>query len=151
MGSFSTQTDVNSQSAKEILNTEYIRAFDVVAKGTVNVGTSQYPNTGSIYPLKNLYRDYVLVMYNKSGVVLQSVTMLGINTNNIIPNQLVTDQIFEITGYGVSGGDVGNNTGTSLDLTRENINPFIIGSVKFQFNLATAPTSGTINWALIGY
>jgi hypothetical protein len=130
---------------------DIIQEFVTIASGTVNVGTNMYPTTIDITPLKKIYRDYALVIFNKSGVVLQSVTMLGINSNGVLPNQLTTDTIFEITGYGVSGGDVGNNTGTSLDLTRENINPFVIGSVKFQFNLAAAPTSGTINWALIGY
>lgn len=144
MGSFSTQTDVNSQSAKEILNTEYIRTFDVVATGTITT-TAQYPLTSQISKLTNSYRNYVLVYNNKSGQTVNSVNIYGVTKSNNFPiPNLVSGSIIVLKQITI-------NNGGAVDLTSEEPNPFIMGDMKAQFNLSGVPTSGTIDWALIGY
>jgi hypothetical protein len=149
MGSFSTQTDVNSLSAKEILNTEYIREFATVASGTVNVGTNQYPTTADINPPSKMYRNYVLIVNNKSGVTINQSTPQGkvVTANTPLPNTSIGTYISLKT---ISQG-VSTNNGVAVDMTSEEPSPFIMGVTRILFTLSAAPTSGTIDWALIGY
>jgi hypothetical protein len=129
---------------------DVIQEFKTVATGTVDVGTNQYPNTGAITKPTKLYKNYVLLINNKSGQTIATFTAYTVT--DLIPN--VTNK--DVYGLVSSGGNqspasVGTNTAGSFEITSENINPFVGGKAKFQFNLAAAPTSGTIDWALIGY
>jgi hypothetical protein len=128
-----------------------INDFVTVASGTVSVGTNQYPQTTVIPRPTKLYRNYILLINNKSGQTMNNAHVFGRNlaNNNPLPNTNNTNtNIFLKASIGNS---TPNNSQGALDLTSEEPNPFTAGTCLFQFNLAAAPTSGTIDWALIGY
>jgi hypothetical protein len=129
---------------------EYIPQFVTVASGTITVGTNQYPSSGIVNKPSKVYKNYILAYGNKSGQTINSVTTFGFNQtpNTPLPN---TDTLTSINLKSNGGMSVSNNTRGALDLTQEEPNPFVIGNASFTFNLAGAPTSGTIDWALIGY
>jgi hypothetical protein len=125
--------------------------FVAISSGTVNVGTNQYSQTATIPKPTKLYRNYLLVVTNKSGQTLATVETWGITkeANKPLPN-LPTGASIRLKSTAISPSTP-NNTSGAIDMTSEEPNPFTIGDAKFQFNLAAAPTSGTIDWALIGY
>jgi hypothetical protein len=128
-----------------------IKEFNTVASGTTTVGTNQYPVTAVINKPVKLFRNYLFVFNNKSGQTISSIHLEGRTTvaNVPIPNTPLGTNIYLKANVVVSNG--GNNNLGCCDLTSEEPNPFAIGNAIILFNLAAAPTSGTIDWALIGY
>jgi hypothetical protein len=130
---------------------EIVQEFKVISSSTITVGTNQYPQTANVNRPTKIYKNYALVFNNKSGQTISSVEMQGItNTDNTPLPNLLNGQPIRLRLASPSPTGSTGTTGT-IDCTSEETNPFLIGSVRFQFNLAAAPTSGTIDWALIGY
>jgi hypothetical protein len=132
---------------------DVIQEFNTVASGTINVAIgNQYPNTNSIARPTKLYRNYVLIISNKTGQTLNTVTAFGLtpSSNIPMPNTASGTAIYLKNNISVSIGT--NNSYSAIDLTSEEPNPFLVGMARFAFNLAASPTAaGTIDYALIGY
>jgi hypothetical protein len=130
---------------------DVIKSFTTIASGTVTVGTNQYPATTTINKPPKVFRNYLFVFNNKSGQTISSVHLDGktITDNIPIPNTPADSTIYLKANITPSQG--GNNSLGCADLTSEEPNPFVVGNSAIQFNLSAAPTSGTIDWALIGY
>jgi hypothetical protein len=133
---------------------DLVESFDVIANGTVTVtnGGTQYPSGTDIPRPQKGYRNFVLIVSNKSGQTIPNVWAQSKTTvlNSPVPNTAIGTYFNLKLVTPVST----LSTGTSgvLDLTSEEPNIFILPSMKFLFNLTTAPTAaGTIDWALIGY
>jgi hypothetical protein len=128
-----------------------ISDFTIVANGTITVGTNQFPSTTWITKPTKIYRNYVLLCSNKTGQTISNVHMMARNllNNSPLPNTDTIMSLYLKVNLTVSNGVTG--TRGAVDLTSEEPNPFVMGQALFQFNLAAAPTSGTIDWALIGY
>jgi hypothetical protein len=130
---------------------DVIKSFTTIASGTITVGTNQYPVTADITAPSKLYRNYILLVSNKSGQTINNVqTLARVVTNNIPVPNVTTSTTFNLK---ISNPPATFSTGGALafDLTSEEPNPFITGVARFLFSLLAAPTSGTIDWALIGY
>jgi hypothetical protein len=130
---------------------ENIPEFMTLAAGTITVGTNQYPTTPLITRPSKIYKNYILLISNNSGQTIANVHMFGRNiaTNSVLPNTGTTQNTYLKTALSISSGAAGARG--AVDLTAEEPNPFVMGNSLFQINLAAAPTSGTIDWALIGY
>jgi len=128
-----------------------IKEFNTVASGTLNVGVNQYPQTATVNRPTELYRNYILLAKNSSGQNITSAIIIGITTeaNKPVPNTNAGIG-FQLKIIGATPAISASGYG-SVDLTSEEPNPFSVGNLKIQFNLQAAPTSGTIDWALIGY
>jgi hypothetical protein len=128
---------------------DYIPEFETVASGTVTVTNSQYPITPEINVLSKKYRNYVLLVNNKSGQIINNITSAVKNVNTILPNTSITTFI-PITNPPLNGSTIAAGNTGAAEITPETPNPFITGVCRFNFNLAATAT-GTIDWALIGY
>jgi hypothetical protein len=129
-----------------------IQDFTLVASGSLSVGTNQSPTTGDVNRPPKINRNYILVFSNKSGQVINSIQVFGANAvaNTPLPNTPITGALVYLKSP--TSPSTGSSGGKGvIDLTSEEPNPFILGKCQFQFNLAAAPTSGSIDWALIGY
>jgi hypothetical protein len=130
-----------------------IESFDLVGSGTVTVAVGgQFLPTGVINRPTKLYRNYVLLINNKSTQTINGTEIWGVTTANNypVPNLGV--------GFSVRlkllspSPSLANNTTGATDITSEEPNPFCSGNLKIQFNLLNPTTAaGTIDWALIGY
>jgi hypothetical protein len=130
---------------------DVIQEFKVIGSGTITVGTNQFPATVNITRPSKIHRNYLLVARNSSGQSVNNVNVVGLISvaNSPLPNSPVGTAL-NIKQLATSPA-LSNNLIGVIDITAEEPNPFAMGDVKFQFNLAAAPTSGTIDWALIGY
>lgn len=128
--------------------------FATVASGTVTIGVGvQFiPMPINIPRPKKVYRNYVLLAHNKSGQVLNGVSMFASSTkaNDPVPNTPAgqTFKVKDVSAYPT----IPNNNRGGFDVTSEEPNPFVMDQVRFDFNLTAVTTvAGSIDWALIGY
>jgi hypothetical protein len=132
---------------------DVIKEFKLIANGTssVNIG-AQFISSDIIPKPTKLYRNYILMVSNKSGLTMSTVSILGytIIANNPIPNVPINTTAYLRSNVIPANGASGVISG--IDLTSEEPNLFLMGNAKFTFNLnAAATAAGTIDWALIGY
>jgi hypothetical protein len=128
----------------EDISTEYM----VLASGTITT-TTQYPTTPNINRPKKFYKNYSLLMSNKSGQSIAGVNALLQGDSTIVPNSNAVNFYANNTAdVSTAPSTVLNNQAGSSQFTAE---LFVLPSTKIQFNLSAVPTSGTIDWALIGY
>jgi hypothetical protein len=134
------------------LGDQEIQEFNVVASGTVTTNGATTPMCGDINQPTKTYKNYVLLFNNKSGQTVNNVSVLArtITVNVPMPNtsagtNIPVSQVTPPTGA-VATGLLG-----AITLTESNANLFIIGKARFQWNLAAASVTGTIDYALIGY
>lgn len=128
-----------------------VKEFKLISNGTISVGTNQTVGTTDINSPSKVYRNYAFIISNKSGQTVSSVLLQGKTTilNSPVPNTAI-GTLFNIKTVTPTNTIATTGSGT-LDLTSEEPNPFLVGALRVQITLAAAPTSGTIDWALIGY
>lgn len=126
-----------------------IQEFKVVGSGTVTTTGAQYPLTTDIPKPTKLYKNYVLIVNNKSGQTINNAIIQGKITeaNKPLPNTPINTYV---TLKAVTLSTSHNNTNT-YDITSEEPNPFTLGISRISFGLAASSVSGTIDWCLIGY
>jgi phosphotransferase system HPr-like phosphotransfer protein len=129
---------------------DVIQEFKVVASGTINVGTNQYPQSSDITRPTKLYHNYSIFFSNKSGQTVSGASIMAINSLGLLPNT-ATNSLISTAAANTIANSINNNAMSTVDLTNEVPNMFALGNARIQFNLAAAPTSGTIDWVLIGY